>query len=281
MPLWCCPPQTPGPDPAVLQIRFVPGADGPVNRSGGGRGSPEAQGQPPGADTSPGAPSRGWVRVGGTKRFAALGRGRGGSSPCPLGPTEPSAGGDPGVHSIPVALLRPQGVPKPLEGRAGGGKLSTGVTTTSKPRGRAHPMHPPCPMQPCVPFPKQPQGGPGVGWVPAPVWGLVSHPKRNQTPSRTGERTRQSPAQHNLGFPAPRGSCCTRREPPGWGETGTFEDSQALEQLPEHLTTGEGIACPAGSQKYPKPDPRDWGTLPEDPPVVGWLRTRVGHERPG
>lgn len=151
----------------------------------------------------------------------------------------------------------------------------------SQPHAPTLPQISPCPIQPCVPFPKQPQGGPGVGWVPAPVWGLVSHPKRNQTPSRTGERTRQSPAQHNLGFPAPRGSCCTRREPPGWGETGTFEDSQALEQLPEHLPTGEGIACPAGSQKYPKPDPRDWGTLPEDPPVVGWLRTRVGHERPG
>lgn len=172
---------------------------------------------------------------GGTERFAALGRGRGGHPRVPLALQSPAVGAIPVSTASPMVLLCPQGVPKPLGGRDWGGKLSTGVTTTPKtplrspPHAPTLPQIPPGPIQPRAPFPNQPRGGggPGVGWVPAPVWGLVSHPKRNQTPSRPGERT-----------------------------------------------------CP-GSQKYPKPDPRDGGTLPEDPPAVGWLRTRVGHRHPG
>lgn len=231
MPLWCCPPQTPGPDPTRLQIRFVPGADGPINRSGGGRGTGGAPrvltpplGHPHGAGCGWGAP-RGLLHWGG---------GVGGSSLCPLGPTEPSGGGDPGVHSIPRGPAASPGGPK-----APGGK---GLGWEAEHWGHHHPKNPAAEPTPCThpapnpsrhhpapcALPKQPPGGggPGVGWVPALVWGLISHPKRNQTPSGLGERT-----------------------------------------------------CP-GSQKYPKPDPRDGGTLPEDPPAVGWLRTRVGHRHP-
>lgn len=170
----------------------------------------------------------------GHREVCCTGEGAWGSSPCPLGPTEPSGGGDPGVHSIPRGPAVSPGGPKAPGGRGWGweaehwGHHHPKTPLRSPPHAPTLPQIPPGPIQPRAPFPNQPRGGgPGVGWVPAPVWGLVSHPKRNQTPSRPGERT-----------------------------------------------------CP-GSQKSPKPDPRDGGTLPEDPAAVRWLRTRVGHRHPG
>lgn len=134
---------------------------------------------------------------GGTERFAALGRGRGGHPRVPLALQSPAVGAIPVSTASPMVLLCPQGVPKPLGGRDWGGKLSTGVTTTPKtplrspPHAPTLPQIPPGPIQPRAPFPNQPRGG-GVlalgGFQPRfGVWfriprGTKPHPGRVKGP---------------------------------------------------------------------------------------------------